>query len=128
MTKYAIDAYAWIAYLEGNDEGLAVKEILESEDNKLYTSAVTFAEVISKLMRQNKNTSAAKEAIFTLSKVIPVDYTTAENAAKHHAFVRNKVKNFGLADAFIMAMADALQLKIVTRDQHFKHFKNVVFI
>lgn len=128
MTKYAVDAYAWIEYLDGTRRGQPVKEIIEHRGNEAYTCSVTYAEVISKFLRQSKNPEIAREAMRALSKVVSADEQLAEVAAHHHAALRKKMKTFGLADAFVIAMAERLQLKILTGDQHFKDVKGVVLI
>lgn len=128
MTKYAIDAYAWIEYLDGTARGEMVGRILEDKNNEANTCVVTYAEVMSKFLRCNKNPDSAREAMSTLSKIIPVDELFAEEAARHHAQLRKKMNTFGLADAFIVAMAERLQLKIVTGDQHFRDIKGVMLI
>lgn len=128
MSKFAIDAYALIEYLEGSSEGLKVKEIVENTDNEIYTSTVTLAEVISKFLRMKKDENVVKDALQSLSKITTVDKEMGVNAGKIHAEIRKKVKDFELADAFVMVMADRFGLKIVTKDPHFKYYKNVLFI
>ena len=43
MTKFVIDAYAWIEYLEGSEEGMKVSEIIEDDLNDVFTSSATVA-------------------------------------------------------------------------------------
>lgn len=128
MTNYAVDASAWIEYLDGSLKGETVKRILEDKSTESYTCAVTYAEVISKFIRQNKNPDAARDAIINLSRIIPADEQLAESAANHHASLRKKMGTFGLADAFVVATAERFKLKIITSDSHFKDVKGALFI
>lgn len=49
--KYIIDAYAWVEYLIGSKAGEKVRSVLDTENNEIYTCAVTVAEVASKTAR-----------------------------------------------------------------------------
>jgi predicted nucleic acid-binding protein len=128
MGKYAIDASAWIEYLEGSTEGEKVGEIIEKENNESFTSSITLAEVISRFIRKDKDYEIAKKAVYTLSKIVFVDDVLGEKAAKIHAKIKMKDNRFSLADAFVEAMAESMGLTVVTKDLHFKHFRNVVFV
>ena len=50
------------------------------------------------------------------------------NAAKTRHKKREKIKNFGLMDAIILAKQIEIEGKIVTGDSHFKNQKNVEFL
>lgn len=123
MTRYTIDAYAWIEYLEGSTKGITVKEIVENEKNELFTSIVTLTEVLSKFIRTDKNPQIALKAIRTLSKISYADEDLALLIAEIHAEMKKKASDFGLADAFVIATAKKNQTKIVTGDE--KHFRTV---
>ncbi len=125
MTEYLIDAYAWIEYLEGTEQGEKVKKILK--EHKCFTSAVTLAEVVSKAKRTNTDPEIAFQAITLNSKVLPVNEDTANRAGIIHAEKRKKIKDFGLADSFILAQR-AKKQKILTGDAHFKGIENVEFM
>jgi predicted nucleic acid-binding protein len=45
-----------------------------------------------------------------------------------HAKMRQTKKDFGIADAFVLATASKLRAKIVTGDPHFKDLDNAVMI
>ncbi len=128
MIKYIMDAYAWIEYLDGTLKGETVREILDNPENEIFTCAVTLSEVVSKFKRRGFDSEIAIKAINALSKVIDVDIKLAVGAAEVHAQTRAKVKDFGLADAFVLACALQKGAKIVSGDPHFEKFKGVVFL
>lgn len=125
MTKLVIDTYAWISYLEGDDE--RVKSFIEG-NNDLYTNIVTVSETISKAKRKNMDANVALEAISSLSSVFNIDTDFSNEVGLLHAEIRKNIKDFGLADAFILLTARKLNAKILTGDQHFKNFKEAILI
>jgi len=125
--RYILDAYAWIEYLIGSDAGSKVKAILEEED-ELYTCAVTVAEVVSKTVRENRKPEQAYEILLGNSRIITVDQELSRQAGILHAEIRSKVRDFGLADAYVLACARALGARILTRDEHFEDFREAIMI
>ena len=128
MTRYVIDAYAWIEYLIGSDTGAKVYAILEKENIETYTCAVTVAEVISKIAREGKDVKVAYDVLLSNSKVINADEELSKDAGLVHAEVRKTEKDFGLADAYVLATARKLKSKVLTGDPHFKNMKEAVLI
>ena len=128
MTRYVIDAYAWIEYLIGSDTGTKVYAILEKENIETYTCAVTVAEVVSKVAREGKDVKIAYDVLLSNSKVINADEELSKDAGLVHAEVRKTEKDFGLADAYVLATARKLKAKVLTGDPHFKNMKEAVLI
>ena len=126
MTRYVIDAYAWIEYLIGSDTGAKVYAILEKENIETYTCAVTVAEVVSKVAREGKDVKVAYDVLLSNSKVINADEELSKDAGLVHAEVRKTEKDFGLADAYVLATARKLKSKVLTGDPHFKNMKEAV--
>src|SRR4030066_2453466 len=118
MTRYVIDAYAWIEYLIGSDTGAKVYVILEKENIETYTCAVTIAEVVSKVAREGKDTKVAYDVLLSNSKVINADEELSKDAGLVHAEVRKTEKDFGLAEAYVLAPARELKLEGLTGDRH----------
>lgn len=127
MTKYIIDAYAWIEYLEGSSQGKKVKTIL-SEAREVLTHAVTVAEVVSRIKRKGFDGEMAFTALQGLSQIVPASADFSKEVGLIHAETRAKIPGFGLADAFVLALARKTGGKIVTGDPHFKQEKEVVFL
>jgi len=126
--SYIVDAYAWIEYLDGSVRGAVVRDIVEDVNNKIYTCAVTVAEVISKFVRKGYNPEVAFEAITTNSIVINVGEKLSRAAGEIHAKVKKRVKDFGLADAYVLACALKYKIKVLTGDPHFKGIPEAVMI
>lgn len=128
MTKFVVDAYAWIEYFNASEKGLKIKQIIENEDNEIFISAATFAEVISKFLRENKDIHIAIEGLNTLAAVIEVSQEISISAGEIHYNEKKKNKEFGMLDSFVVATAKLNNSKILTGDDDFKNFKEAVII
>lgn len=128
MSRYVIDAYAWIEYLIGSDLGVKVNEILEQENVEVYTCAVTVAEVISKVAREKQDVEKAYDLLLSNSQIVNADEELSKSTGVLHAELRQTEKDFGLADAYVLATARRLKSKVLTGDPHFKHLKEAVMI
>jgi predicted nucleic acid-binding protein len=128
MTRYLVDAYAWIEYLAGSKSGAKVNAVLEKESSEIYTCAVTIAEVISKVARENRDVKVAYDILLSNSQVINVDEELSKEAGLLHADMRKTEKDFGLADAYVLATALRLKSKVLTGDLHFKSVKEAILI
>lgn len=126
--KYVIDSHAWIEYFVGSWRGNEVKKILESNKNDIFTSIITIAEVVSVTKRENRDAEEKYNDIINLSKIYFISLEFAKEAGILHAELRKKIKDFGLADAFILLTARKLNAKILTGDPHFKGFKEAMLI
>ena len=127
MTKYVIDAYAWIEYLDGTDAGCKVSEILKN-NNEIFTCAVTLGEVVSKVARMGKDAKVAYDVLMGNSQLVVVDEELSLQAGLLHCEMRKTAKDFGLADAYVLATARRLESKILTGDPHFKLLKEAIMI
>jgi len=129
MTKeYIIDAYAWIEYLIGSKAGTKVKTIIDNEENRIYTTAVTLAEVMSKIAREKQDTNTAYHILLSNSDIIDIDEELSKETGIIHAEMRKTKKDFGLADAYVLATARKLGTHILTGDPHFKGLKEATLI
>lgn len=127
MTKHVIDAYAWIEYLDGSASGKKVVSLLENND-EVYTCAITLGEVVSKVARMGKDAKVAYDVLLSNSQIITVDEELSLQAGLIHCDMRKTQKDFGLADAYILATARKLKSKILTGDPHFKGVKEAIMI
>ncbi len=128
MTKFVLDSWAWVEYLNASQKGNFVRDLIEKPENEIYSSSISLAEVISKAIRQNRDKSVPLTAIRTLSKIVNVDDELANEAGIIHADFKSRIQDFGLADAFIIATAKKLGAKIITGDPHFKHVKGAILL
>jgi len=125
--RIIIDSSAWIEYLEGSILGEKVRKVLVGND-ELYILDIIISEVVSKVKRKKGNADTAYQAMTSNAKVFNIDSDVARDAGLFHAEVREKVKDFGLVDALILISARKLKAKVLTRDKHFKGFRETVFV
>jgi predicted nucleic acid-binding protein len=128
MARYIVDAYAWIEYLTGSGLGAKVNAIMEKENSEIYTCAVTVAEVVSKVAREGSDAETAYDVVLSNSQVINVDEELSKETGLLHAEMRKTKKDFGLADAYVLATARKLKSKILTGDPHFEDMEEAVHI
>ena len=122
-----MDAYAWIEYLDGSEAGRKVSALLENSD-ETYTCAMTIAEVVSKVARKAKDVKFAYDVLLSNSQIVNVDEELSLQAGLLHCEMRKTLKDFGLADAYVLATARRLKSKILTGDMHFKNVKEAILI
>jgi predicted nucleic acid-binding protein len=127
MTRYVIDSYAWIEYLEGSTEGARVRDLLQPPA-EAYTPTPVVAEVTSKAVRRGRDASVAWLALRGSSIIVPLDGETARAAGSLHAQYRRKVSGFAMTDAVVLTLARKLDAKIVTGDPHFRGMRGVEFL
>src|SRR5512136_2562563 len=127
MNRHVIDAYAWIEYLDGSESGHKVNEVLE-ENDETYTCALTITEVVSKVARTGKNAQIAFDVLVSNSQIVTVDGELSMQAGLLHSEMRNTIKDFGFADAYVLATARKLKAHILTGDAHFKDVKEADLI
>lgn len=123
-----IDAWTWIEYLIGSQKGLKLKEVLDENDNEIYTCAITLGQVISKVTREGRDFEAAYSMLLSNSQVVDADEELSLQAGLLHCEMRKTVKDFGLADAYALATARRLKSKVLTGDKHFKYVKEAALI
>lgn len=128
MTKYVLDTFAWIEYLIASKKGTLIKEIIESQQNEIFTSLISISEAMSIAKREGMDYSQTFLTIINLSKIYEINLDFAKEAGLLHADIKVKIKDFGLADTFILLTARKLQAKVVTGNPHFKSFKNEVIL
>ena len=126
--RYVIDAHAWIEYFIESEKGKKVKEIIEDENNEIFVSVITIAEVSSIGVREKRDVELGNKIILSLSSIHFISLEFAKEAGILHAEIRKKIKDFGLADVFVLLTARKLGAKIITGDPHFKTFKEAILI
>jgi len=125
--KLIIDSYAWVEYLDGSPAGEKVEKLLLG-NNEIYTLSLMIAEVISRVKRVGGDFEIAYDAIVSNSKIIDITRGLSKDAGLFHAKIREKIKDFGLVDALVFIAAKEIGAKIVTGDEHFRNFKESIFI
>jgi predicted nucleic acid-binding protein len=128
MNRYVLDAYAWVEYLIGSKAGEKVRAVLEEETTEVYTGAVTVAEVVSKTAREGRDFEAAYDIVLSNSQVVNIDEEVSREAGVLHSEMRRTKKDFGLADAYVLAIARRIKSKVLTGGLHFDGVKEAILI
>jgi predicted nucleic acid-binding protein len=128
LNRFIVDAWAWIEYLIGSEYGSKLNEILDDDSSEVYTCAVTLAEVVNKVAREERDVEVAYSLLLSNSQIVDADEELSKYAGLLHAEMRRKEKDFGLADACVLATARKLKSKVLTGDVHFKSVKDAVLI
>ncbi|MBI2043520.1 PIN domain-containing protein [Candidatus Pacearchaeota archaeon] len=124
--KYMIDSSCWIDYLEGSKSGEKINEIIKHEE--VYALSINIAEIVSKIKRKRGNFELAYNSIISNAAIINITSKIAKDAGILHAEIKPKISNFSLADAFMIIAAKSISAKILTKDEHFRDFKEAVMI
>ena len=125
--KYVIDTSAWIEYLNGSKGGESVNKTLRDE-NEIYVISLIISEVISKVKRKGGNVDLAYDCIIKNSRIFDITPKISKKIGILHAQIKNKLPSFSLADASIVCSAETIGAKIITKDTHFKGFKEAILI
>jgi len=125
--RFLIDSSAWIEYLEGSVDGYEVNKVLTG-DNEIFVLDLMIAEVVSKVKRMKMDAEVAYKAMLSNSKIVMLNSEIAKESGLLHAEMRKKVRDFGLVDALILTCARKLKARVLTKDKHFKRFKEAVFV
>ncbi len=127
MTRYVVDSFAWVEYLEGSELGAETETLLE-EGEAAFTPTPVVAEVTSKALRAGKDAGVAWQVMRTWSQVLPLDAETARAAGSLHAQQRRRVADFAMTDAVVLAFARKLDATVLTGDPHFRGLRGVRFL
>ena len=125
--RYLIDSSAWIEYFSGSKEGEKVNEVLK-HDNEVYVISPIISEVIRNVRAKNKDYELAYESIIKNSKIFTITPKIAKEAGLMNVELRKRFGNFPLIDTLIICSAKELNTKILTADNHFKHFKEAIIL
>ncbi|MEK6906452.1 MAG: PIN domain-containing protein [Nanoarchaeota archaeon] len=125
--SHIIDSSAWVEYLNGSEVGKKVSKILEKEKD-IYIISIILSEVIRYVKRKKGNVELAYEALIKNSRLIEITPRIAKEAGIMHFEMREKSKDFPLADALIICTAKSFKSKIITKDSHFRKFKEAEMI
>lgn len=121
--KYLVDTCGWIECLTASALAHHFDHHIKNNSNLIIPTIIQFE--LYKWICRERNEETALEVIgFTEQfKVIPLDTNLALAAAE----IAKKYK-LAMADAIIYATAQQNQATLVTSDNHFKEFKNIIFI
>lgn len=118
-----LDTSAWIEFFIKSEKGRIVKKYLETKE--CYTSIVTIAEISNWAMKESRNGMELIEFVTTSTKILDLNFSISFLGGELN-FKRKKIgKKWGMLDSFILATSLVYNLKILTKDSHFKDLTNV---
>lgn len=126
--KYLLDTSVWIEYFEGSQIGEKVSKMLKNKEDEFYTIPIIISEVISKIKRKRGDVESAFRIIKINSELLEIRADTAKEAGIIHAREKDKNDNFSLADAIIIKIVQDNNIRLITKDNHFKKFKEAIII
>jgi len=123
-----IDTYALVELLKNTEKGKKVANILLRE--RCYTCITSLAEIAEWAIKNNLEDKLEKyiSDIKIASTILYLNERIAMLAGRVNCERKRMVKNWGMMDSFITALANLANLKILTGDKHFKDLSNVVML
>jgi predicted nucleic acid-binding protein len=121
-----IDTSAWIEYFNGTIKGKIVEKYLD--DEKLFTPSIVLIELSCKSAKENWDFSEYLIFIKSKSSIIGLSEEAIIKCGKIYTEQRKKKPSFSMIDAIIWTLAEKSSAKILTGDNHFIDFKDVVMI
>jgi len=83
---------------------------------------------VSKIKRKKSDPETAYNSIITNARIVETTPKIVKQAGLFHAQIRKKMHAFGIVDSILLTTAKAIGAKIVTGDNHFKGFKEVIIL
>jgi len=117
------DSFAWIELMKGTQKGEKAKQYLDKRT--CYTSIVTLSEIVEWCLKLGKNPNFPISTIVSSSTILFLDKKISLLAGRINFERKKKIKNWGMLDSFILAVAMLYNLQILTGDEHFKDLPNV---
>jgi predicted nucleic acid-binding protein len=121
--KVVYDTSALLEFFQGGFQGKQVKELLEAEEVENLIPTVVLCELVSKLKRTKMDPTSFISTLEENSLVLNLDSNTAKEAGLLHAELKEVEPGISLVDCVIMKHAEMNSAMIVSKDNHFKHYK-----
>ena len=129
MKKYVIDSYAFIAYLEGEEEGKGLIPFLESAVEgkcEMYMSVINWGEIYYIAYREGGKERA--ELYRTTIEKYPVTITDVDKNFTLSAAKFKAKHKMSYADAFAASLCEHLKGTLITVDKEFKPLQKEINI
>ncbi len=124
------DAYAWVEYALDGPYASSVSRYLEGPE-QVYTPASVIAELKDSMLKKGISKASIDQIIRYIrgrSAVVDIDPNVAELAGEINFQHRKAIKNWGMLDSFVYAVAKAREGRVLTGDPHFKHLRDVTYL
>ncbi len=116
------DSSAWVEFFIKSKKGEIVKNLLKDEE--CYTSIVTLAEISNYALRENLDGKELVKFLINSTKVLSLNYEISFLAGELNFKRKKIIKNWGMIDSLILSTALFYDLKVLTKDNHFKGLEN----
>lgn len=117
------DTSAWVEFFVKGEKGELVKSYIKSDD--CQTCIVTLAEISNWAMRESQNGKELMKFIMLSSKILELNAEISYLAGELNFKRKKIIHNWGMIDSLILAIAMFYDLKILTKDNHFKDLENM---
>ncbi len=128
--RILFDTYTWIEYLEGSKEGEMARNSLQEEEDEIYTSTLSIAELSDAFHRDGVQTDLEWTEIqkyIELNSILEsLNAGQMTDAGKLKVKKRQTKKGFGLIDAIILGTSIKLDAKLLTGDPHLVQEPNAI--
>lgn len=123
-SRLLVDSSIWLAYFLAATE--EVEDVIDSEENMLYTSVITLHEAKRRLLQMKYTLQQTEKAIQHIkenSVITPVDDEIALKSVTH--CIKEKLHTI---DAIIYETALQNKCTLITGDYDFKNLKNTIIL
>ncbi len=122
-----LDTYAWIEYFRGSKKGERLKKIVES-DAEILTPTIVVAELSDKYRRTGRSEewTSRRQLIELRSEILPLTPDSADHAGRIKVGMREKYRDFPLADGMILALCRERNAKLLTGDKHLRGLRETL--
>ena len=133
--KIVVDSYAWIEIFSGTEKGRTARKVMDDAD-EIYTPDIVLAEIARKYLREGVDKGVIGQRldwIIEASSIVSVDRDAAIESGSAFLELRQEAKKKGVSepslfDAIILAITRSIQGKLLTGDQHFKDFRETLWL
>lgn len=121
-----IDSSAWIEYFIDSKNAGIVENVLNEED--ALTPSVVLIELSCKAAKEGWNFLEHLRFIKSKSSIAGMDEESLIKCGKIYIDERKSKPSFGIIDAVILSIAKEKNAKIITKDKHFKDYKEAIIL
>lgn len=118
-----IDTSAWIEFFLESKKGEKVKHYLETRS--CYTSIVSVAEISNWASKQKLDGRELIMYVMEMTQLVDLNLKIAFLSGELNFQRKQKARDWGMIDSIILATAQIYNLKILTKDSHFKDLPGV---
>jgi predicted nucleic acid-binding protein len=105
-----------------------VREWVQKPDTTLVITGLIVSEVCNKFLKDGQDAENAMQMLRDLTILEPYDYELGLESARLYTKERKKRQKFGLADAHALAASRRRHARLITCDNDFAGFADVILI